>query len=346
MAARKQVEFRYYGMAPGSYVLPMLGKGWEIEYGADQPEGLLHFHNFLEIGCCYRGHGTVSIGEKDFRYDGACFTFIPANIPHTTRSDPGSIDRWEFLFIDLVGFVKNELSDTSLPREEILQPLNGRGLFFLREENAHLYLLIRQILEECRENGLYEQECLKGYLTALTFQMLRIATKEVPGKASGSTSRTGRFVEAGTAYIDAHFFEDIRVSDIADACGLSQTHFRRVFEEATNMKPMDYLNMVRISRACSLMKKQDLSMAQIGRSVGFQTESSFNRNFRKLTGMSPLQWKKKGIQDGTDLSTFRISAKKGWVTAMWEERYKKLWEEMDRKEQENKTKKPEDPDSF
>ncbi len=323
-------------MAPGSYILPMLGKGWEIEYGADQPEGLLHFHNFLEIGYCYHGHGRLTIGDKVFRYDEESFSFIPANIPHTTNSDPGCIDKWEFLFIDLDGFVKNELVELSLPAGEILKRLNERGWYLSRSGNEHLAALILQIIAECRNQDPYYHECLKGYLRALTFQMLRLCKKDDQSQTDENSARSNRYVERGTKYIDEHFQENIRVADIASACGLSETHFRRIFEEATNMKPMDYLNMVRISRACNLMKKKDLSMAQIGRSVGFQTVSSFNRNFRLLTGISPLQWKKKGIQDGTVLSHFRISAKQGWVTSMWEDRYRKLWEEMDRQEQEEK----------
>ncbi|MGN1022533.1 MAG: helix-turn-helix domain-containing protein [Lachnospiraceae bacterium] len=335
MTEKKQVEFRYYGMAAGSYVLPMLGKGWEIEYGSDQPENLLHFHNFLEIGYCYHGHGILTIGEKTYRYDGESFTFIPANILHTTTTDHGNIDKWEFLFIDLDGYVKNELKGVALSPGEILRRLGARGWFIQKDENPHLGILIRQILEECRRQEPYMQECLKGYLRALTGEMLRICDKEAGDSAGlGSGDRYSRYVESGTRYIDAHFSEDVRVADIADACGLSESHFRRIFEEATNMKPMDYLNMVRISRACDLMKKKDLTMAEIGRSVGFQTASSFNRNFRLLTGLSPLQWKKKGLVDGTDISHFRISAKQGWVTSMWEDRYRKLWEEMDRKEQE------------
>jgi hypothetical protein len=41
---KKKMEFRYYDIPKGEYVLPKLGKGWEQEYGKGY-DGMLHFHN-------------------------------------------------------------------------------------------------------------------------------------------------------------------------------------------------------------------------------------------------------------------------------------------------------------
>ena len=57
---KKKLEFRYYTLPAGDYVLPKLGKGWEQEYGLGY-EGMLHFHNLLEIGYCYHGNGKLII---------------------------------------------------------------------------------------------------------------------------------------------------------------------------------------------------------------------------------------------------------------------------------------------
>ena len=108
---KKDIEFRYYDMPVNSYVLAMLGNGWEQEYGIEQAPGLLHFHNYLEIGYCYDGSGILTIADQKLRYSGNMFSIIPANIPHTTNSDPGHICKWEFLFIDIEPFVRNEMRD-------------------------------------------------------------------------------------------------------------------------------------------------------------------------------------------------------------------------------------------
>lgn len=106
--------------------------------------------------------------------------------------------------------------------------------------------------------------------------------------------------------------EQVRVEDIAEASGLSESHFRRVFEEVMNMKPLDYVNMVRVDKACGMMAKKDLSMEELSYRVGYQTQSTFNRNFKRLTGYSPKQWKKKeNYQEGI-LKNYHISALRGW----------------------------------
>jgi len=55
--------------------------------------GMLHFHNLLEIGYCYHGSGRLIIEDREYRYSDNMYTFIPKNVPHTTISDPGNICR-------------------------------------------------------------------------------------------------------------------------------------------------------------------------------------------------------------------------------------------------------------
>ena len=102
------------------------------------------------------------------------------------------------------------------------------------------------------------------------------------------------------------------MNDIAEDSGMSQRHFRRDFEDAMNMKPLDYVNLVRVDKACFLIEKEDASMEEIGYRVGFQTQSTFNRNFKRLTGLSPYQWKSKEKTQEGILKNYQISAMKGW----------------------------------
>ncbi len=306
---KQTIEFRYYDMPVEDYVLPKLGKGWEQEYGVYESHKL-HFHNYLEIGFCYHGSGRVVISDQAFRYGDQMFTVIPANIPHTTESDPGHICKWEYLFIDTDSFIRNEMKDCKVPADEIIRIINKQGIFRTVEKCGHLAEIIRHIIEECRAAAPFYEESLKGYLRAFVIDILRLnqAQEEV-----NNNVRYNDFVEKATGYVNEHYMEDIKVHNIAEFCGLSESHFRRIFEEITNMKPMDYVNMVRIDKACTLLFKEDISMQDLGKAVGYQTASSFNRNFRHLTGMSPLQWRNKEMKNGKNsLREYHISALKGW----------------------------------
>ena len=57
---------------------------------------------------------------------------------------------------------------------------------------------------------------------------------------------------------------------------MSETHFRRVFESYMNMSPMDYINLMRVQKACDIMKKTNDSMDVVAQKVGFTTTSISN----------------------------------------------------------------------
>ena len=310
MAKQKdKIEFRYYEIPIGKYVLPMLGKGWEQEYGIGY-HGMLHFHNYLEIGYCYHGQGDLVIDDRNYRYGDNMLTWIPANIPHTTNSDPGHICKWEYLFIDIESFIKNEMNDCKILADDILKIANKRGTMKTKENHPVMAELILNIIREYRSESLYYQDSAKGYIKALVIEILRL---EEERELARRNIKLGHYVGSAIEYIGDNYADDIKVADIAASCGLSESHFRRIFEDSMNMKPVDYINLVRIKNACELIEKEEISMNDVGIRVGYLTPSSFNRNFKRLTGMTPHQWKVEKIQkNGGGLKKYKISAKPGW----------------------------------
>lgn len=69
---------------------------------------------------------------------------------------------------------------------------------------------------------------------------------------------------------------------------------------------------LRVRTACEKLKKTDRSAADIGTECGFASDSAFNRNFRKLMGMSPAEWRKKGENYEQLLLKFDIRTEEGW----------------------------------
>ena len=113
-------------------------------------------------------------------------------------------------------------------------------------------------------------------------------------------------------YMEQHYTEDIKAKDFAKSCGLSETHMRRIFSEYTNMPPSEYLNVVRINKACELLAHGSTSIEEVARSVGYPVLSTFLRNFRKITGLSPSAWRKKALENPQNIATYQISVLKGW----------------------------------
>ena len=304
---KSKLEFQYCEMPAGEYVLPKLGKAWEREYGLGH-ENALHFHNLMEIGYCYHGEGTVNISGKIYPYSGDQFTIIPENMPHTLVSAPGHTCKWEFLYVDVERFLKEMLMPQSLSYDEVLAALNGAGFFFSRGEKPELAVLIDRMLEECRDRKWYWQEAVKGQTAILITQILRLRRTRV--KLDETRRLPGSYIDNAIRYIYSNYSEDIQIKDVAKACGLSESHFRRMFEASMDMKPIDFLNMVRIREACRLIEKGGCSIRNVCYQVGYVTPSTFNRNFMKLTGMTPMEWKREKANTAGFFRNLHISTQK------------------------------------
>ena len=119
-------------------------------------------------------------------------------------------------------------------------------------------------------------------------------------------------ISKALTFISINYKETIRIEKLAALCNLSETHFRRIFTEYMNMTPLDYVNMIRVQMACELIRKTNRPMSDIAIKCGYDTTSTFNRNFKNITGVTPYQLKKNAENYESKLLKFHISAEKGW----------------------------------
>lgn len=299
---KQNVEFRYYEMPAQSYLFALLGERWILNYGTDA----MHFHNYLEIGYCYYGEGEMIIGGESYNYRGQMFTVIPRNCPHCTRSEEQKISRWEYLFIDVNGFLEEEYKERPMMLKKLLPRIAEKGAAFSAVQHPELARLIRGILEEMRSRKEFHRESVRGYLLSLLVELARRDGDYTENEAdSGEEKRIAEVLD----YIAEHFAQPIKIAELAALCHISETHFRRVFERVMNVSPSEYINMIRIQHACSLLQETSESIEAIREKSGFSTASTFNRNFMKLVQMSPGQWR---AQKGGGLADYKISIYKGW----------------------------------
>lgn len=91
-----------------------------------------------------------------------------------------------------------------------------------------------------------------------------------------------------------------------------ETHLRRVFHDCMQMSPVEYINWVRIRTACGELKRTNDTVGDIAVRCGFSTLSTFNRNFHRIMGISPQQWRKDPEHFEQKLLKYDIKAEKGW----------------------------------
>lgn len=306
---KRTVEFRYYDLPQKECVLAMLGENWIRKYG----DGIecLHFHNLLEIGYCRDGYGIMTLNEKILPYAPGVVSVIPRNYPHTTNSEEGTESYWEYLFLDPESMLRSIYPENEYYQSKILQLIYKDAILGKIEDYPQLSSIVVTILEEMRYKKEFYRETIKGLTTALLYEIARINQGQEKEEYVGEKNDLVG-IEKALSYIGKNYAESIKIKELAELCNLSETHFRRIFTESMHMTPVDYINVIRIQMSCEFMKKNNDSMKDIAVRCGFITTSTFNRNFKKVIGVTPYQWKKSPENYETSILNFNISAIKGW----------------------------------
>ena len=86
--------------------------------------------------------------------------------------------------------------------------------------------------------------------------------------------------------------EDISVGMLAQEFGMSESRFSRFFRRATGNTFTDFVNHVRINRACQLLMESEHPITRIGFDVGFNNMANFNRRFLDIKGMTPREYRR------------------------------------------------------
>ncbi len=100
-------------------------------------------------------------------------------------------------------------------------------------------------------------------------------------------SQSERAIRELKNFIDAHYAERLTLEDFSDLAQLSPSHLCQAFRRSIGMPPIRYLNELRLSHACRLLRNSDLNVGEIGRAVGFPDNNYFARFFKRKKGLSP-----------------------------------------------------------
>lgn len=93
-------------------------------------------------------------------------------------------------------------------------------------------------------------------------------------------------------YLEERFRDHIQLAELAAFCSLSSTHVHRLFQRLLRMSPNEYLLALRLQEARRLLVTTDETLSDIALSTGFFDQSHFTKRFRKVTGMTPTQFRK------------------------------------------------------
>ena len=249
-----------------------------------------HYHNCYELYYLYSGERYYFIKDKTYHVTrGNLILIKDYDIHCTTNFAKHGYDRM------LINFKKEFI-------DGFLDSVNDIDLFECFKKDIHIIRLdaqeqhfIEQLLRSMHNE--YKNETT-GYLTYLKTALIQLLTftnrhndqlAESNTKYANSTHKT---ISEITGYINSNYTHKLSLSTISAQFFISPYYFSRTFKNVTGYSFIDYLNYVRIKEAQKLLRRTDLTIAEIAESVGYTSSTHFGRTFRKITGMSPLSYRK------------------------------------------------------
>jgi len=94
-------------------------------------------------------------------------------------------------------------------------------------------------------------------------------------------------------YIDEHYTDELQQEDLVRLASMSSTKLKNLFRQFTGYTMTEYVLAKKTDRASHLLADADLPVEEIARQVGFDTASGFSTSFKKRTGLSPSEYRKR-----------------------------------------------------
>lgn len=230
------------------------------------------------------GNGTFKLSGKradhDFRAPvGQSLSYIPANYP--TRSRATGITRIRHMDLHLSEAAIQRRFGKALSRDRLETPR-------LVLDDPRISVLANMIAETLETEAADHRIYLEGLGNALLALLFDV--KQEPRRRRPALSRTQ--LSQAVEYIHANCCDPLRLSELAELVGLSETYFSHAFKAAAGVAPHRYVMQARVRQAQKLLCESEASAGSVAAQCGFADQAHFNRVFRSIVGTSPAAWKR------------------------------------------------------
>jgi len=252
-----------------------------------------HYHPEYELTLIPKGSGKRIIGDSHDHFSEGDLVLIGPHLPHTWSSEPNKHDAVNAVVIQFTDEFMNGFADyneCTAIRQFLSQ--SGRGLFFDTESSATVAKSIRKLPEK---KGVARITSLLKILEQLS------EIEHVPLSSEFYTANRSRENENRInnicQFLQDHASETITLDQAAAMVHLSKSAFCKFFKRMMKTSFTDYLNDIRIAKACYQLSETDKSVREIAMETGFESLTYFNRTFLKKKSRTPSAFRKNHMPD-------------------------------------------------
>ncbi len=254
-----------------------------------------HYHNNYEISFITEGSGKRIVADSIEEFQPGDLVFLGKNLPHVWIADKGQ-GIWSNRTLEMVflQFTEKVLCSQLLALPEFSHVAKALSL---SEHGIHI---VGQTLNEVSELML-QMPYLKGFERMLHFlrimdiigssdSLIQLASKEyLKTRFVTGNKRIATIHE----YLMNNYREEVDLKQLADLVSMAEGSLCRFFKQNMGITIFECLNKIKVEFACKLLMDPSLSILEVCLDSGFNNLSHFNKQFRKTTGVTPNEYRKR-----------------------------------------------------
>ncbi len=250
-----------------------LPAGWAL-----QP----HVHDFFHLAYVRRGNLIFRADEADHPLSEGSMILIPPHMVHGIPQDTHSLCIQCEVLVRVLDPEMNALLDT------------GKALVL--HNVSHLESLFTYVRMHYKSADSFSLSCIDALLSTILYSFLI----NDPGSEESfcgyvDISQYSPLVQRIISYVEAKTSEKYDLSGLALALGLNKSYICMAFRRETGVTISDYINYNRIRKILIVLQytqyNKDFSIQALAEQYGYENPSYFNRVFKKLTGITPMEFK-------------------------------------------------------
>lgn len=269
----------------------------------DDPGRKRHSHDFIEIAFVNDGRGIHYLNGKshetkkgdifiiNYESEHCFYTLDAENTENLSIINccfvPEFIDNLKIEFSLLMNIINVFLYDSMYAEEK------AHSVFLkLEGENFESidYIFSKMLDEYTRKEEGYE-DYIKLLLYELLISLYRLYKLDYKHQESQEIYKY-ELIKDALSYLKDNFSEKLNLARVSDTVFLSKNYFCRIFKEVTGVTVFDYIQKLRINKACDLLLKDKASITDIAGEVGYCDYRYFIRVFKKATGKTPSEYRR------------------------------------------------------
>lgn len=260
----------------------------------------LHSHSFFEVICVLTGECDNIFSSSTIHMKAGDVCIVAPETVHAL-----SIFRDDCVVFNLI--IRSATFESTflhaLPKDKILyrffvkslyQSGESSCLYFKKPQDHDLQQLILQMFEEVNQQSRYYNTMLNSLLTTFFIQLLRKYESNVSFPYPQHSQPEDQLIFI-LKYIENNY-KTVTLKELSAFFGYSERQMIRILKTHTGVNFTTLIRSAKLSKACELLKRPNIQLADIISESGFSSASHFYEVFHKEYGMTPAEYRKRHAQ--------------------------------------------------